>query len=708
MKRRRFCAFCILFLVTTLCLFAKKEEVLRVACVGNSVTYGYALPQRETQCYPAQLQHMLGDRYEVRNFGHSGATLLRHGHRPYMNLPEFQEAINFKPDMVVIHLGLNDTDPRDWPDFGDEFIPDYRALIDSFRVANPKAKIWICRMTPIFDRHTRFQSGTRDWHAKIQTAIEQVAQGSKTGLIDLYEPLHERPDLFPDALHPNPEGAQILARTVYGHLTGQHGGLRMPSIYGDNMVLQCEQPIRISGTANSGCNVNVTLRPLNERRSLLTAQTVVAENGHWSVQLPARPAGGPYSLTIQTDAKEKAEYNNVWLGDVWLFSGQSNMTFKTCEMSNADAQLTLQEASRQPLHIMYMRERYLTNADAWTTEQLDTVNALGYFDLSAGWRLSDNPDMPYISAIATHMASILADSLQRHIGVIVNSVGGSATESWIPRSTLEWEYPQILADWKNNDHVQAWVRQRARQNSALRDTPLQQHPYAPAYLFAAGMIPLEHFAMKGVVWYQGESNAHNMELHERLFHLLVDSWREWQGDKQLPFLFVQLSSLNRPSWPRFRDSQRRLANETNHCWMAVSSDKGDSIDVHPKDKRPIAERLAAQALGNVYGYKIETQGPEIQRATHNAKGQVTLTFTHAEGLHTPQDGLPTNAFEICGDDGLFYPANFKIENDRVVLNCPSISHPCKVRFGWQPFTRAALYNKAEYPTSTFLVDIENP
>ena len=142
-----------------------------MACVGNSVTYGYNLPNRETQAYPVQLQQMLGKDYDVRNFGHSGATLLYKGHNPYVKLPEFKAAIKYKADIVVIHLGLNDTDPRNWPHYADEFIPNYRALIDSFRVANPNSKIWICLMTPIFHVHPRFDSGTRLWHSMIQQRI---------------------------------------------------------------------------------------------------------------------------------------------------------------------------------------------------------------------------------------------------------------------------------------------------------------------------------------------------------------------------------------------------------------------------------------------------------------------------------------------------------------------------------------------------------
>ncbi len=137
---------------------------IKVACVGNSVTYGYLLENRERDCYPAQLARLLGEGYDVRNFGKSGATLLNKGHRPYRQQQEFRDAVAFAADIVVIHLGLNDTDPRNWPNYRDEFVRDYLQLIDTFRVANPDCRIWICRMTPITNMHSRFKSGTRDWY----------------------------------------------------------------------------------------------------------------------------------------------------------------------------------------------------------------------------------------------------------------------------------------------------------------------------------------------------------------------------------------------------------------------------------------------------------------------------------------------------------------------------------------------------------------
>jgi sialate O-acetylesterase len=235
--------------------FCFAQSPIKVACIGNSVTYGYGHANPNETSYPQQLSKLLGDGYKVGNFGKSGATLLNKGHRPYTQQPECKAALEFAPDIAVIHLGLNDTDPRNWPNYKDEFIPDYMALIDTLRDINPAVKVYVCRMTPIFHWHRRFKSGTRDWYWQIQSTIEDIAKLSQSELIDLQEILYNRPDLMPDALHPNTEGAGLIAQRVYGHISGNFGGLQMPTIYSDHMVIQRGVPFRLSGTTNAGKTV---------------------------------------------------------------------------------------------------------------------------------------------------------------------------------------------------------------------------------------------------------------------------------------------------------------------------------------------------------------------------------------------------------------------------------------------------------------------
>ena len=145
----------------------------RIACIGNSVTYGYGLHNRETESYPSQLQKILGENFVVRNFGVNGTTLLSKGHRPYVQSEAYRQALEFKADIVIVDLGLNDTDPRNWPQYRDDFIRDYLELIHSFKTKDGKApKVYICLMTPIFHSHPRFKSGTRDWFWQIQEKIK--------------------------------------------------------------------------------------------------------------------------------------------------------------------------------------------------------------------------------------------------------------------------------------------------------------------------------------------------------------------------------------------------------------------------------------------------------------------------------------------------------------------------------------------------------
>ncbi len=669
---------------------ARQKEKIKVACVGNSVTYGYLLPDPATQSYPAQLQKLLGDNYEVGNFGHSGATLLNKGHRPYMKLPEFRKAVDFKADLVVIHLGLNDTDPRNWPQHNAEFITDYRALIDSFRTANPNAKVWICEMTPIFHDHRRFESGTRDWHKLIQQHIRQIAATAGTGLIDLHTPLHKHPNLFPDALHPNTEGAGILAKTVYSALTGDYGGLKLPATYGSGMVMQRNQDFDIHGTANAG--ERVTVEFLGEKRT-----ATAAPNGQWSIAYKARPAGGPYKMKVKAKSGEYS-FDDIWMGEVWLCSGQSNMELVLSSVLTAREDAAAADTISR-VHLYDMPSIIPTYAIEWDSLRLDSVNHLNYV-LDGKWERCNSKNVMDFSAIAYNFGRMLADSLGCHIGLISNAVGGSCTENWIDRASLELHIPAILRNWKDGDYVQEWARGRAKHNIKQSKDKFQRHPYEPAYLFEDAILPLERYPIRGVLWYQGESNAHNIELHERLFTMLEDSWRAHWNREDLPFYFVQLSSIaTRPSWPHFRDSQRRLAKALPHTWMAVCSDIGDRNDVHPRRKREVAERLLAQALYHTYGKKVVPSGPEYTSFTAE-KSRLTLHFNYADGMK-PATGTTLAGFEVAGADGIYYPAKATVSGKTVIVESPEVATPCAVRYGWTAYTEANLVNNANLPASTF-------
>ena len=703
----------------------KPQPRIKVSCVGNSITYGMRLDNREEESYPVQLQRMLGDRYEVGNFGKSGATLLRHGHRPYFEQEEFRQAMAFAGDIVVIHLGINDTDPRNWPHFRDDFVGDYLALVDSLRSVNPKARFLIARMTPIGSNHPRFISGTKTWHGQIQQEIETVADAAGAELIDFYEPLYRYPWMFPDAVHPDAEGAKILAKTVYQGITGDYGGLQVSPVFSDHMVLPREKDFLIRGTADAREKVTVSVDGD-------VFEAVANNRGQWCVLVPHRPAKEGAELRIAT-ASRSLVYADVAFGDIWLCSGQSNMEFEVRQSTDAtprpDAGLRLYD----------MKARWRTDNVAWPAPALDSVNHLQYF-APTSWTPASADAIARFSAVGYAFGQMLRDSLQVPIGLICNAVGGSTTESWVDRETLETRYPAFLRDWLHNDLIMEWARGRAEKNLSNRPEKVEgygivptRHPYEPCYNFEAGILPLDHYPITGVIWYQGESNAERVEVHEELFPLLVDSWRQYfWGDGRsgpamtgipwlsgtdpvipgltqtvipgltgnLPFYYVQLSSLNRNSWPVFRDSQRRLMECRPGLGMAVTSDLGDPTDVHYRQKKPVGERLALQALAKHYGHNVVADGPLPQGLT-NLGGFLAVDFGAQGSLHS-SDGGPVTGFEVQdAADGLFHPVEAEIKGNRVFLNCIALKHPLAVRYAWQPYTRANLVNAAGLPASTF-------
>lgn len=691
MKRVLFTA--LLFICTALAA----QEQIRVACIGNSVTYGYGHRNPAGTSYPTQLGRLLGEGYTVGNFGKSGATLLNKGHRPYIEQPEYRAALEFAPDIAIIHLGLNDTDPRNWPKHSEEFIPDYLALIDTLRKINPDVEIKICRMTPIFHWHHRFKSGTRDWYKEIQCAIEKTAKLAQVELIDFQELLCNRPDLMPDALHPDEQGASLLANRVYSAITGNFGGLSLPAIYGDNMVIQRDKPFTLTGTADAGAKITAKLGKQKRR-------TTAGSDGKWQVTFkPIKADGKSLNLTVKSCGKS-IEYKNILAGEVWLCSGQSNMAFMVKESSHIEE--SLNGCNTKQVRLYNMKPRVYTDDVEWSAEDLEKINNHNYY-LPTEWQPADEESVKEFSAVAYHFGAMLADSLGVPVGLICNAIGGAPAEAFIDRETLEW-HPQlldILYDWKRNEMIQDWCRGRATLNIKNCNNKLQRHPYEPAFLYETGIAPIAGYPIKGAIWYQGESNAHNVELHEVIFPTLVKSWRETWNNNEMPFYFVQLSSIERPTWPQFRDSQRRLATKIENCAFAVSSDKGNRWNVHPTEKKPVGERLARRALYHTYGMShITPCGPTIENAERMGNS-IMLTFDNAKGL-TSSDGEALRTFEIAGEDGTFLPAeSVEIIGNKVRIRNCDIEVPCRARYGWQPFTTANLVNSEGLPASTFEIEV---
>jgi len=686
-KNIKFILTFLMFLLT----ISAYSQAIKVACIGDSVTYGHGIENKEENSYPAQLQQLLGSNYVVKNFGHSGATMLKNGHKSYWTQPVFEESQNFLPNIVIIHLGLNDQGNNNWPLHKEEFVDDYLEMIELYKNLPTKPTVIICRMTPTFSGHHWFEEGMRENFKEIQAKIEFISKKASVELIDLHEPLYRFPELFPDNLHPIKEGAKIIAQKVYSTITGDYGGLKLPLLYGENMVLQRNEPIKINGTTNATDKIVVKLND-NE------ITTEVATNGTWEVVLPKMDAGGPYKLSISSKLSEDIHFNNVYIGEVWLASGQSNMDFEVKNMNHAT---TVIKDSLNPMVFLYSMDPKVLSSNAFSEEELKSCNAASYFK-NSGWTNNDSNNFEDFSAIAYAFAYNLQKELNIPIGIICNAVGGAPTQSWISRESMELQHESIdlLNDSDLNPMVDSWVSERKVLNFVnLSQYNLKaRHPYDPTFLFDAGIQPIKYYTIKGAIWYQGESNAEQTALHSKLFKMLVKDWRMHFKNPGMPFYYVQLSSINRPTWGGFRDSQRRLLSIPN-TGMAVSSDIGHPTDVHPKEKWIVGKRLSSIALAKSYSKNIPFSGPLFDYA-NIINNKIEVYFKFAEGLKT-NNGTEVSDLQIAGDDLVFVTAKSTIKNGILTVWTSEIKNPRYVKYGYTPFTKGNLINKFGLPASTF-------
>ncbi len=666
-----------------------QAQKIKVACVGNSVTYGAGIKDRAVNSYPAQLQKLLGNNYQVANFGYSGATMLKNGHKPYWTKNEFKQSQDFAPNMVIIHLGLNDQGNNNWPKHKDEFIADYLEMIAIYKNLPSKPKVFICKMTPTFSGHHWFEEGMRENFKDIQNKIETIAKTANVQLINLHEPLYRFPEYFPDNLHPTESGATMIAQKVYGAITGDLGGLKLPKFYGENMVFQRNEPIIVSGTANANDEVLVNL---NGEKS----KVKVSANGEWQATLPAMKAGGPFPFKVESKLSENINFSKVYIGEVWLASGQSNMDWKVNQSKHAK---TVLKDSLNPNVFVFSMDPKVLNSRVFTKEELALCNTNDYFKYS-GWSNAKDDILENFSAVAYAYAYNLQKELNVPIGIICNAIGGSPAQSWISRERMEQTHETIsmLNDSWQNPLIDSWNSKQKTENFDHNKNLNARHPYDPTFLFDSGIFPLTNFNFKGVIWYQGESNAERVDLHERLFKMLINDWRIHFKKPELPFYYVQLSSINRPNWGAFRDSQRKLLAIEN-TGIAVSSDVGHETDVHPTQKWIVGKRLAKVALAKMYGKSIAFSGPLLDYV--NVIGTtLEVHFKHGEGLKTV-DGASVKDIEIAGADKIFVKANTDIKGNTLVVWSENIKNPRFVRYGYASFTNGNLINKNNLPASTF-------
>lgn len=262
------------------------------------------------------------------------------------------------------------------------------------------------------------------------------------------------------------------------------------------------------------------------------------------------------------------------------------------------------------------------------------------------------------------------------------------------------ETVDLLNDTRLHPMVDSWVAERIEYNMTDQNKykVKARHPYQPTFLFDAGIIPIKDYGIKGVIWYQGESNANEVGLHSRLFKMLVQDWRTHFKQDNMPFYYVQLSSINRPTWGAFRDAQRRLLNIPN-TGMAVSYDVGHETDVHPRKKWVVGERLSRIALHNVYDFDVAFSGPLLD-FVNVVDDTLEVHFQYGQGLQTSDQSVVKDIY-IANANKEFVPAQTKIVNDMLVVWSPEIKNPRYVQYGYTPYSDGNLVNKHGLPAPTF-------
>jgi sialate O-acetylesterase len=459
------------------------------------------------------------------------------------------------------------------------------------------------------------------------------------------------------------------------------------SLCTDGMVLQQKMSVNIWGTADKGEKVTVTFRGKS-------ASATADDHGRWKVSLDSGAAGGPFPMTIA--GNNKLDYQNVYVGEVWICSGQSNMQWEIYRCSKSDQQIANDSPPNQTLRLF----------DVPRMPKAKPID-----NIEAKWTDSDPTTLKPFSGVAYFFGRDLQAALKVPIGLINTNVGGTRAEAWTSREVLD-----------GNSHYK---------NDVIKD---KVHPNSPAALYNGMIYPLLNYRIKGAIWYQGESNAGQAFRYRELFPMMIQNWRHDWGQGDFPFLFVQLAPWlavsKEPSdstWGELREAQT-MTLKLPHTGMAVITDFGHEMDIHPTPKQPVGERLSRIARSQVYGEKVAYSGPMFKEIKADGNKAV-LSFDHGEGL-TAKELVPTDmrkndktgqvgyawrvkegsdnaelvGFTACGADKKFHNAKAAIHGSTVVVTCDAVPNIVAVRYGWANHPICNLFNKDGLPASPFRTD----
>jgi len=434
-------------------------------------------------------------------------------------------------------------------------------------------------------------------------------------------------------------------------------------LFSDGAVLQRGQNIPVWGTAKEGEKVTVELAG--------QTATTTAKGGKWKLELKPLEAGGPFSMKISGD--NEVTVNNLLVGEVWVASGQSNMEW------------TLNQAFQPEVEkpkANFPEIRMITAKKAASLQPLDQIEG--------SWQVCSPETVGNFSAVAYYFARDLHAKLGVPVGIISTSWGGTPAQAWTSAEGFEGQ-PELKG--------------YADQLKAAAEKPPENGPgpHFPSALYNAMIAPVVPYGMKGVIWYQGESNAGQSKQYQTLFPAMIADWRtKWKlGD--FPFLFVQIAPFNGQP-PEIREAQFLTLAKSKNTAMAVITDYGDAKDIHPKQKEPVGNRLSLAARALAYGEKIVYSGP-LYKEMKVAGSEVAISFDHTGGGLVAKDG-DLKGFTIAGADGKFVPAKAVIKGDAVVVSAEGVIDPKAVRYGWINVPDVNLFNKDGLPASPFRTDVQ--
>jgi len=454
------------------------------------------------------------------------------------------------------------------------------------------------------------------------------------------------------------------------------------ALFSDHMVLQQGMSVPVWGWADPGEQVTVSINGQ-------TQSATTGDDKKWMVHLSDLKPGDPTTMTIA--GKNSITIKDVLVGEVWLGSGQSNMEFSVSVKAKRFAGVN--NEAEEIAAANYPKIRMFTQKMSLSETPME--------DCVGEWQVCSPDTVGAFSAVGYFFSRQLQKSINQPIGFINTSYGASVAQAWISKDDLAAD-PRFASLLKPAPAAPAPTTQAAGGRRARGGgNALSNH--SPYGLWNAMLHPIEPYAIRGVIWYQGESIIGGTEMYSQLMETLIKTWRKQWEQSDFPFYFVQLAALdNNSNKPEVREAQAKALSIPNTA-MAVTIDIGDQKNVHPKDKQDLGDRLAKIARALVYGEKIEYAGPMYDSMSIEGNS-IRIKFTHVgAGLMAKDGDLKT--FEIAAADKKYVPAVAKIDGDTVVVTADGVTAPVAVRYAWNRWPAGCnFYNKDGLPAAPFRTD----